>query len=628
MNLKTESHSAAPRTVPPSRLSTAQILSMFTAGIVLVVLIVGIAATWLVLTRSAIDAAQARLDGSVRQLASVAATAIRGANPRYLAIARDTALHRVLRRPSASADTAEAQAVIARLRLPSDSGMPIELLDLAGRRVTFVGNDLPVGPTLDVPGDTVSSPRHVRPGLSALSNIDSLRVGRLYITDGRSYFWIAMPVREGRRTLGYILQQRRIATNPQAERTIRELSGDSVAGYYHNADGTGWTSFGGAPAAAPNTTVVPRKRPGVGRVLFAEQAIEGTPLVVAMETSQRSVLARPGLTIRWLSVFAVVLTLLAAAFAWLVGRAVARPLQRISAAAEEVARGDYGTRVPTTGTHEIASLADRFNRMAVQIGDSRTALVRREDELRLTAEAAKSASQAKSDFLAAMSHELRTPLNAIGGYTELLELGVRGPITDEQRRDLERIRISQQHLLNLIGSVLDLSRIERGHVAYDLTAVDVAGLLAGLEPLVSPQAAAKRHTLHFESLEPGLTAVADAEKLRQILLNLVSNAIRHTPEGTRIMVSARSHAPHGVEIVVRDNGPGIPVERHQEVFEPFVQLDRSLINSAGGIGLGLAISRDLARGMGGDLEIMRSDVGACFAVRLKRAEDPAGRVTR
>jgi signal transduction histidine kinase len=218
-----------------------------------------------------------------------------------------------------------------------------------------------------------------------------------------------------------------------------------------------------------------------------------------------------------------------------------------------------------------------------------------------------------------MSHELRTPLNAIGGYTELLELGVRGPITDDQRRDLERIRLSQQHLLNLIGGVLDLARIENGRVAYHLSTVDVGKLFDELEALVTPQANAKRHDLVIEDVEPGLAVEADAEKLRQILLNLASNAIRHTPVGTRITVSARATTDRVVEISVRDTGPGVPADRHEEVFEPFVQLDRSLTNSANGVGLGLAISRDLARGMGGDLTLVTNGAGACFAVTLPRA---------
>ncbi len=219
-----------------------------------------------------------------------------------------------------------------------------------------------------------------------------------------------------------------------------------------------------------------------------------------------------------------------------------------------------------------------------------------------------------------MSHELRTPLNAIGGYAELMELGVRGPITDEQRRDLVRIRASQAHLLGLIGSLLDLSRIESGRVTYELTHVALDPFLASLEGLVLPQATAKQQTLVHHLGEPELTVLADREKLRQVLLNLLSNAVRYSPRGASITLSAESRELGTVAIEVCDNGPGIPLNRQAAIFEPFVQLDRSLTHSSEGVGLGLAISRDLAEGMGGELSVVSAPGrGSRFVVTL-----PAG----
>jgi len=202
-----------------------------------------------------------------------------------------------------------------------------------------------------------------------------------------------------------------------------------------------------------------------------------------------------------------------------------------------------------------------------------------------------------------MSHELRTPLNAIGGYAELMEMGVRGPVSTEQRRDLARIRASQQHLLSLIGAVLDLNRIERGRVAYEVVPIAVDPFLHGLEALVLPQAEAKHQRLAYEPAPADLVVCADREKLRQILLNLLSNALRHSPDGTSISLAAQRIQSDRVAIDVSDTGPGIPVERQEAIFEPFVQLDRSLTKTMEGVGLGLAISRDLARGMGGELTV-------------------------
>ncbi len=230
---------------------------------------------------------------------------------------------------------------------------------------------------------------------------------------------------------------------------------------------------------------------------------------------------------------------------------------------------------------------------------------------------AETASRAKSDFLAVMSHELRTPLNAIGGYTELLELGIRGPITDAQRHDLDRIRINQQHLLGLIGGVLDLSRIEAGRVTYDLTAVAVDEFLSGLNSLVAPQAAAKSLTLEHVPCPPHLSVRADPEKLRQILLNLLSNAIRYTPAGGRIVVGGQQVDDGRVEISVRDTGVGIAADALEQVFQPFVQLDRSLTRIREGVGLGLAISLDLAHGMQGELTaVSEPGIGSCFTLSL------------
>jgi signal transduction histidine kinase len=219
-----------------------------------------------------------------------------------------------------------------------------------------------------------------------------------------------------------------------------------------------------------------------------------------------------------------------------------------------------------------------------------------------------------------MSHELRTPLNAIGGYAELIDMGLRGPVSDEQRRDLMRIRASQQHLLGLIGGVLDLSRIESGRVTYDLASIAVDPFLAGLEALVLPQAIAKHQVLTYRPCAPRLTVFADREKLRQIMINLLSNAIRHAPAEASITVEAEDRGANLIALAVSDTGQGIPLDRHESIFEPFVQLDRSFNARSEGIGLGLAISRDLARGMGGDITVISAvGHGARFVVTL-----PAG----
>jgi signal transduction histidine kinase len=227
------------------------------------------------------------------------------------------------------------------------------------------------------------------------------------------------------------------------------------------------------------------------------------------------------------------------------------------------------------------------------------------------------ADRAKSEFLTVMSHELRTPLNAIAGYAELMEMGLRGPLTEHQREDLGRIRVSQQHLLGLINQVLNYAKLEAGTVQYEITRVAVDDVVADATDLIAPQAGAKGLTLNVA--RPARLAVrADADKVCQIMLNLLSNAVKYTNRGGQIAVA--SEKSDYVRVLVRDTGLGVPADKLDTIFEPFVQLGRALNRPGEGTGLGLAISRDLARWMGGDLTVeSRLGVGSTFTLSLPPA---------
>ena len=233
---------------------------------------------------------------------------------------------------------------------------------------------------------------------------------------------------------------------------------------------------------------------------------------------------------------------------------------------------------------------------------------------------AEKANKAKADFLAVMSHELRTPLNAIGGYAQLMSLGVRGSITGEQEADLRRIQVNQRHLLCLINSILNFTRLEAGQVQFRTAAVSLAGLLHGLDALVGPQLRAKSLTLTVGPVDAGLQVLVDEEKFRQIMLNLLTNALKFTENGGRVDIDSRRNGSDAC-VVVRDTGRGIAAENLVAVFEPFVQVDRHVTpESEQGVGLGLAISRELARGMNGDLTVESElGVGSSFTVTVPLA---------
>jgi PAS domain S-box-containing protein len=270
-----------------------------------------------------------------------------------------------------------------------------------------------------------------------------------------------------------------------------------------------------------------------------------------------------------------------------------------------------GPRAFDDGTRAYLLAVGRQSALALE----RARLFEAERQARAEAEAA---NRAKFEFLTTMSHELRTPLNAIAGYVDLLDLELRGPITPLQRADLERIRRSQTHLLGLINDVLNFARIETGHVNFALEDVPLDELLAEVEALIAPQVGAKGLAYEHRRFDPAATVRADPEKVRQIVLNLLSNSVKFTPPGGRVTLSCA--ADDGVvRVHVADTGIGIPGDRLGHIFEPFVQVNTGYTRTSEGTGLGLSISRDLARAMGGELAVeSREGGGSTFTLTLPR----------
>jgi signal transduction histidine kinase/DNA-binding NarL/FixJ family response regulator len=229
----------------------------------------------------------------------------------------------------------------------------------------------------------------------------------------------------------------------------------------------------------------------------------------------------------------------------------------------------------------------------------------------------------KNAFIANMSHEIRTPLNSVLALTELLREGVAGPLTVDQRKYLQVIERNGRGLLHLINDVLDLSRIEAGHLEMDTEDLELASQIEAVAEALAPLAAARNLDLTIRLPADLPAARGDPDRFRQILTNLIGNAIKFTESG-QVMVGAEARA-ESVAVVVTDTGVGIPDPYREKIFQEFFQVDQTLVRRQGGTGLGLAIARRLARLMGGDITVESVvNRGSRFHLSLPRAEGEAG----
>jgi signal transduction histidine kinase len=247
------------------------------------------------------------------------------------------------------------------------------------------------------------------------------------------------------------------------------------------------------------------------------------------------------------------------------------------------------------------------------------------DEAEDARKRAEDANRAKSQFLATMSHELRTPLNAIAGYIQLLELGIHGQIPEKQMEILARVQRSQRTLLNLIDDILSFARLESGKVEYRYDQVPLIEVLRAAYDLIAPQLNQRGLSFERKCKDDALSVWTDREKFIQIVVNLFSNAVKFTDSGSVTVECERTGT--SVRISVSDTGRGIPSDKLEAIFEPFVQAESGLTRRTEGSGLGLAISRDLARAMRGDLTVKSVEgKGSTFTLWLPASEGVAAKV--
>jgi len=308
------------------------------------------------------------------------------------------------------------------------------------------------------------------------------------------------------------------------------------------------------------------------------------------------------------------------------------PLTRAISQGERVTEEVIAIERPT-GIRRLISVSaapvrgsDGTIEAAIAIFTDVTEAERVSESLRQARFDAEAANRAKTEFLAVMSHELRTPLAAITGYTELLADGITGPVSEAQREQLGRIAVSAEHLLRIIEDILTMSRIEAGREVAAIEPVKVRTAVDEAMNLTQPMAAAKGLTMRTDPAieeENGgtpLTVRADPVRYRQILLNLLSNAIKFTDRGEIVISWRRDH--DGIVVEVRDPGIGIAPADMERVFDPFWQVEARYTRSVGGTGLGLSVTRRLARLMEGEIRVRSQvGVGSTFAIWLPAVED-------
>ena len=586
---------------------------IMTAGIA-AALAVMLVSTEIVLRGRAENRVRDRMSHAALEVARQVGGALQGRATLFATVASDPAVRRslLIAIAGAPADTAALRRALAAIG-SSDSTRPTELWDRRGRAVLSLGATL---------GDAN------RPAVPPESDSQRVHFSELQWSGDRARFWVVASIDDDGHRAGYLAQPRLVSGQPDYERMVEQFLLDSVSSYLRNADGSVWfTSVGHATGRPDNVRRTSRgliaKRAGVGDVFIEEASVSGSPWISGIEIPIAVALdPLVGQTLRLLVPLSLLVALVSAVLSLLFGRYITRPLTELTTAAESVARGTYD-RAVTGGRDELGRLAASFDAMARQVATARHELEQRATEADNARREAEGANRSKSNFLAMMSHELRTPLNAIGGYTQLLQMGVHGPLTADQARDLARIERSQAHLLALITDILDFARIDAGRVQFNVRDVLVDDVLASVEALARPLLHGRPLAFSCERCPVPLTIRADRDKLCQVLLNLAGNAIKYTPDGGMVSVIVEADE-RTAELRVCDTGPGIPSDQMGRIFEPFVQGERSLNRPEEGVGLGLAISRLLVAGMGGTISVS-SEIGrgSIFVVRL-----PARRALR
>jgi len=528
-------------------------------------------------------------------------------------VATDPDLQRYLRNRTDDARQAAHTRLVA---IAAGGPRRVELWDTAGSRLLEVwAPERPANgePTKVLPPVT----RLGKPGFGPLQQSGDLVFSDTLaeITDTS-----APPGAAGPPRLGYLVVRSTFSVSPPG--AIGRLVGRDAAVMVGNRTGGGpWTDFDRvvSPPSVDFTRVgVVEYRAADGEQRVGALAeIRGMPLVAWVEFPRQKLVAPASAFLKEMILLATGFLVVAGVLVWAIAARITRPLTVLSGAATGIAAGDYSQRVGASRHDEVGQLGRAFNVMAGEVEATHERLearvAARTEELAAARREAERANQAKSAFLSGMSHDLRTPLNAILGFAQILEIDEPGA---DRAEPVRQILSGGRYLLELINEVLDITRIESGQLSLSPEPVLVRDVVQRSVELVRPLAAQRGISLTIEPFAADDAVMADRQRLGQVLLNLLSNALKYNAVNGRVIISTDRPSPGRYRIAITDTGAGIPASKLALLFRPFERLGAEA-SAVEGTGLGLALSRALAEAMGGAIGVDSVvDRGSTFWVEL------------